>query len=258
MFWTRHLASVCLGIPLTVLLLPTRDTGGWCSVPKDRSKTILGTWSDACSCSIPCTCWRTGRSNVQHCLNVQVFQLDSLESVENSTFVLVGNSDGYWPPSQYVLYFDDGADPLLVRTLSSFFQTFYGAGPTRLSAVKLKQRVSPRRRHLEIPGILHYDIEAGSRTTVSDMIRGYLYEFLTEPEQWRTRELSYQPKLGHSSESKGTNALVARFRINPEYLEVSFTLSENSIFAADSSHLGCFRTDGTCRDHREGITQPWQ
>jgi hypothetical protein len=240
----RNITSVCLGILVTLCVMPLRDAGGWCSVPKDLSRAVSGTWSDACSCSIPCTCWRTGRSNVQHCLNVQVFQLDSLESVEKSTFVLVGNSAGYWPPSQYVLYFDNGADELLVRKLSSFFQTFYGAKPMPLSAVKLKLRVSPRRRHLEIPGILHYDIESGSRTAVSDMVRGYLYEFLTEPEQWRARELRYQSKLGRGGKSRGTNALVARFRINAEYLEVSqFTLSESRISMADSSHLGCVRTE---------------
>lgn len=177
---------------------------------------ISGVWSDACSCAIPCPCWETGRANVRHCLNVQVFEPTTHDSSNGeATFVLIGNSEGYWAPSKYTLYVSNSADALLVSTLTAFFGNYYGVGPEDLRKVAIKVETSPRTQRLEIPGVLHYSVESLPRTALSESISGHLYEFLLKPQQWKTHALTYQSETGAVIRYKGTSSLTAEFQIKP-------------------------------------------
>jgi len=217
----RRTRRVWLSALTAVLLLPMRDATSNQAAPNGSSDGISGTWSDACSCSIPCPCWQTGRANVPHCLNVQVFQ-PSVSSFPDgdSAFVLVGNSEGYWAPSQYTLYFDNSTEALLDGKLSGFVQKYYGISPASSKRVTIKVVVSPNMRRLEISGILHYHIESTHKAALSETVRNYLYDWLLKPEQWKTKVLSYRSGLGQVIEFKGTSSLVARFHLKPEDLQV--------------------------------------
>src|SRR5260370_11785389 len=109
-----------------VLLLPAQDIPRSRAVLSELPDGISGSWSDACPCSTPCPCWRTGKANVPHCLNVQVYQPDTSNfSGRKPAFVLIGNSEGYRAPSQYVLYVDDSAEAAVARSMTNFLQNVY-------------------------------------------------------------------------------------------------------------------------------------
>jgi hypothetical protein len=204
-------------------LLPIRGATGR-QAYKGPSGDISGTWSDACSCPITCPCWQTGRANVRHCLNVQVFQPSAANSASaEATFVVVAISDGYWAPSQsqYTLYFDDSADPLMTRRLNDFFQKYYGINSSDSKRVAIKMTVSRRARQVSIPGILDYNIEPIPQTTLSHAVRDHLYTWLVNAEQWRTKALRYHPARGRVTTYKGTNSLIGEFRLTAQELRLA-------------------------------------
>ncbi len=177
---------------------------------------ISGVWSDSCSCAIPCPCWETGRANVRHCLNVQVFQPKTHDlSYGEATFVLIGNSEGYWAPSRYTLYVSNSADALLVSKLNDFFGNYYGVGPEDLKRVAIRMETSSHTQRLEIPGVLHYSVESLPKTALSESVSDHLYEFLLKPKQWKTHALTYQSETGAVIRYKGTSSLTAQFQIKP-------------------------------------------
>jgi hypothetical protein len=217
-----------------LLLLPMRGVTRSQAVPKQVSDSISGTWSDACSCTISCPCWQTGRANVRHCLNVQVFQPNANASNPpntKTTFVVVGSSEGYWAPSQsqYTLYVDNSEDIAMIRKLSKFFQAYYGIDPLAPRRATIEMEVSRQVQHLKIPGILNYKIEPIPQATLSQGVRDYLYDWLVKPEQWRTKTLSYRPAGGHAVGYKGTNSLIAEFHITPENLQAARPIPASSL-----------------------------
>jgi hypothetical protein len=177
---------------------------------------ISGVWSDACSCAIPCPCWETGSANVRRCLNVQMFQPKTHDSSNGgATFVLIGNSEGYWAPSKYTLYVSNSADATLVSKLTDFFGSYYGVGPEDLRRVVINVETSAYTQRLEIPGVLHYSIESLPKTALSDSVSDHLCEFLLKPKQWKTHALTYQSETGTVIRYKGTSSLTAQFQIKP-------------------------------------------
>jgi len=85
--------------------------------------------------------------------------------------------------------------------------------------------MSGHSRHLEIPGTLDYRIESLTHATISENVRGYLYEWLMKPEQWKTRIVSYRSSSGEAAQYSGTNALVAQFRLTPADLQAGIGIS---------------------------------
>lgn len=201
---------------VTAFFLPMRGDAVGNAELGGSSAGISGVWSDACSCAIPCPCWETGRANVRHCLNVQMFQPKTHDSSNGeATFVLIGNSEGYWAPSKYTLYVSNSADALLVGKLSDFFGNYYGVGPEDLRRVAIKVETSSRMQRLEIPGVLHYSIESLPKTALSESISNHLYAFLLKPKQWKTHTLTYRSEKGTVTRYRGTSSLTAQFQIRP-------------------------------------------
>lgn len=213
MKFTNH---AWLSVLAALLFLPIRsDLSGQAEVD-GSSLDLSGTWSDACSCSIPCPCWQTGRANVRHCLNVQVFHPDTSGSSNGkAVFVLIGSSEGYWAPSRYTLYLDDSTDPMFARKVGAVFKKYYGADLATSRGVAIRMEITPRTQRVDIPGILRYRIESHPNIDISDSVSNYLYNWLFEPEQWRTTSLRYRSETGQVIEYKGTSSLVARFRLHP-------------------------------------------
>jgi hypothetical protein len=135
--------------------------------------------------------------------------------------VLIGNSEGYWAPSQYILYVDESAEAAVARNMANFLQKVYGVDSQVSRRVTIKNASSRHTRHFEIPGILNYNIESAFPITLSETVRDHLYGWLFKPEQWRTRSVSYRVPGAQVLEYKRTNSLIAEFHLTSENLQGS-------------------------------------
>ena len=166
-----------------------------------------------------------------HCLNVQVFRPNILKpSTRKKTFILIGWSEGFSAPSQYVLYVDKSADDIEIRRLAHFFHTNYGVDAQASKKAEMRDESSRNQLQIEIPGILKYQVRPLPATPLSDTVRDYLYSWLVKPEQWRTRIVKYRASENNETiEYKRTNSLVAEFRLGVNDLQQSPTGSSNPL-----------------------------
>src|SRR5271165_4625343 len=119
----RYMSLGILVVPV-LLLAGNSPAAGW--IPNSTNHLLSGTWSDACPCKPPCPCWRTRKSNVPACVNLQLYRPDSEQdnsrSASHSAFLLVGTPErSYQAPTSYVLYFDTHT-PEATRVSLVFFK----------------------------------------------------------------------------------------------------------------------------------------
>jgi hypothetical protein len=208
-------------------LAPLQSINGSPVRPEGIKEEISGNWSDACPCSVPCPCWRTGRANGPHCWNVQVFQLEK-PLTRRETLILVGSSEGYWAPSQYILYTDKTADDSGIRKLSGFFEANYGVDVRASRRAEIRDESSRGQLRIEIPGILKYYIEPSPATPLSGTVRDYLYSLVAKPAQWKTRLVKYQSRESESTiEYKRTSSLIGELHLDLKDLQRASTSFTN-------------------------------
>jgi hypothetical protein len=71
-----------------------------------------------------------------------------------------------------------------------------------------------------IPKILRYSVapqNAKVPEPLSSQVDGFLYPWLREPRQWRTRQLDYESNFNGHTQYEGTNSLTGKFDITSEY-----------------------------------------
>jgi len=181
---------------------------------------LIGKWSDACPCTIPCPCWKKSRANARRCLNVQVFHVDEGyfedRNLSGLTFVLVGiPSEDYDTPELYRGY---ASSPLTVDYIESLFATVFhlplARGAKAVSSVA--EQITNEGHSVDVPDLLSYRIGPGDGVEKPDADVGrYLYPWIRDARQWRVREVRYYSQGGDIIYS-GTNALAGTFLIGSE------------------------------------------
>lgn len=188
--------------------------------PFDRND-IAGEWSDACPCRIPCPCWKTSRSQVRRCVNVQVFHIEhgQYQGIDfaGATLVLVNTPEtDFDSPGSRILYVAqeyDKADG--ARALSRLFSDIFKLPPRRgIRFVRMNTIITYGRQVVAIPNVLTYVVsQSDGLSRPDDTVRDDLYSWLEEPKQWRTQKVSYLPE---KTQYQRTNALYGRFRVSVE------------------------------------------
>jgi hypothetical protein len=199
-----------LALILSVSLLP-RGSG---QVKRPRYH-IEGTWSDACPCHISCPCWRTQKAQARRCLNVQVFHIEKgyFEGSElaGATLVMIGMpSDEYGTPDLYRAYSDRSVGAPITPLFETTFGLQLARGTETVSSIKVK--IDPSMHSVTIPGLLSY-VVAGEAVRPTAEVEPYLYPWIRDARQWRTRHVRYTLS-GDEVMYSGTNALEGRFRIS--------------------------------------------
>lgn len=181
-----------------------------------RRPAVSGTWSDACPCAIPCTCWRDGKASVAQCLNIQMYAMESAENSPSKSapvIVLVGLPlAAFQIPQAQKIYVDERIPKQASERMVGLLRRAYGIAQLEVQEVKMVTEISRRRHIVRIPGLLRYEVELGTRP-ISDDVAGYLYDWLHDPAQWRTVNVEYSGTDGKIAFA-GTNAISASFRID--------------------------------------------
>lgn len=182
-----------------------------------KSEKPSGTWSDACPCKIPCSCWRSERASVARCLNVQIYAPrmtdGGISAKHGPVFVLVGvPAAPYLSPSSFSLFIDARMPKSTIEFMSDFFEDNYGIQPGTGRIVPIKTALRPDSQSVKIPGILNYEVRLSSQDVDAD-VRQFLYPWLDRPQQWETRAVSYTSTAGKVDKFSGTNALSAGFNL---------------------------------------------
>jgi len=168
---------------------------------------------------VPCPCWRRHRANAKHCLNIQLFHIGSgrYEDVNfaDSTFVLVAQPDEeYGAPFPHILYSDKTVEGQRAKIIGNLFREVFGLVPQRIEYAQFQTRITHNAHVAVVPGILKYDVVArlGRKAQPSGEVRGYLYSWLSDAEQWGVRDLEYRTAEGVTS-YRGTNSLSGSFHL---------------------------------------------
>lgn len=176
---------------------------------------LVGLWSDACPCRIPCPCWKSGKASAAFCLNIQLYDINQaiLKGVDkgNLQFVLIampmgslGISTPRWA------YVDSTMQQDKVQAVIELVQMLYGV-PVKVIPDKVVIRALPGLHEVNIPRVLTYKVRRreADEAKVDQSVASYLYPWLREPEQGLTELALYTPE-GEEIRYEGTNSLFAR------------------------------------------------
>lgn len=208
------LPKMVFAVALVILALEISTATGR-RISEDQS-VIIGTWTDACPCKVPCPCWRTGRSNVARCVNPQVFEIKTgdFKNVDlgGTTFVILNlPAFDFGAPSARVAYVDRNVDPLKVSALQIVIQRSIGnVQLVRSNNVLVKS--TRHRQDVNIPGVIAYTIVLPRDNQLSRQVRDHLYPWLSNGKQGIAYQVVYRDGDG-VVEYSGTNAMFARFRM---------------------------------------------
>lgn len=150
-----------------------------------------GIWTEACSCSVPCQCLRTGKANVPKCVTIEVYYFDSGiyegHRVGPATAALLGVAKTrYQAPGPDILYISDSADQQTIDAVKGVFSCMYGMLPhSGIRRSHLTVQTSPTRRIVEIPGTLYLEAMALKHSGAIATGGTLMYPWLANIEQWQ-------------------------------------------------------------------------
>jgi hypothetical protein len=190
-----------------------------------QTADLKGEWSDACPCSIPCPCWRSSKSNVRHCVNIQLFHIHHGAyngiDFDNSVFVLMNTPEGdFESPSPYLLYAPMKYQRNNITTLAQLFRERFKLSPRLgIRFVRIDADINATRHRVSIPQVLTYDVyaEGGLSSRLDNTVGPYLYPWLHATKQWRVQVVMYLP---NKVEYQATNALYGQFNIASSVKEI--------------------------------------
>jgi hypothetical protein len=211
----RHQLSLMVVLVLVFLQYGSRSNAMQLSSAR-AEEAMIGAFSDACPCRIPCTCWRTSKANVERCFNVHVYSVkpgpNAGSKARNSTFVFIGiPTRPYEAPAPYKLFVDESAPAKVVGQMSAFFYNNYGISSTVIERVPIQANVSQNSHSVIIPGVLTYKVSPSDKSLAPE-VRDFLYPWLHRPQQWEVRQVRYTSGSDNTDYS-GTNSVSAEFRI---------------------------------------------
>jgi hypothetical protein len=177
-------------------------------------KTYLsGTWSDACPCKIPCSCWKTLRSSASLCVNFQVFKIEDGvydgEDLAGVVFVVLNepgaSGEAPLPHTVFLPNLEKNKSAALEKAVNDLLNL----RTARVVHSAIKHVLNHNEQKVEIPGILKYDIYVNGNYPSKD-VSDHVYSWLSNPKQGHTKSVIYLPDGVKYSK---TNALFARFKI---------------------------------------------
>lgn len=178
---------------------------------------ISGTWSDACPCSIPCSCWKMNRSSAQLCVNFHVFRIRSGlydgTDLAGSTFVLVNlpRVPGERPvPDTLIIGM---ADAKTASAIENVVRHSFAFSPSNVSRTAMQYHETERTQELLIRGLLNYKISFEVERPLSDEVSENLYPWLSNTRQGIVKSVIYSPAAGKTVRYSDTNAISGVFRI---------------------------------------------
>lgn len=177
---------------------------------------IEGTWSDVCSCPVPCPCWRSQRSTVHRCVNFHVFRVTHGRyggiNLAGSTFVLLAlPAAEYHAPVANKLFIDEGLDKSKVLAIENLLGKYFGSIPVTRGKINLKQYGAVQ--EIQMPGVFSLRTSFPDDLNISSDVSAYLYPWLSNPRQGIVDKVVYIPSGGGIIEYSGTNAISAAFQI---------------------------------------------
>jgi len=180
-----------------------------------RAGFIVGQWSDACPCKIPCPCWRTRRSSSPNCVNVHVFRITDDESagtnLAGSVFVLLQiPRSAYAAPSPETLFLDRLTPADKSVAIETLIRSYFGAVKT--VRVPLRFSENEHGQSVQIPGVLTYRVRP-LREPPLQTVADYLYPWLSDPIQGVAVEVTYRVPGHKTIRYSETNSIFAQFRL---------------------------------------------
>jgi hypothetical protein len=210
--WLSH-ATVRLFTFATVLLALFSESGS------PLVGYVSEVWSDACPCTIPCTCWRTHRSSAEMCANFPVFKVLQGRyrgrELGGSVFVLLNlPSSPHRAPVANTLYIDSAVDEETASAIISLIGSIFA--PLHEARIHIQFVEGAKTQALIIPGLLEYKVNFTGDYNVSDEVLNYLYPWLADPRQGTVEQVAFYRSNNNVVQYSGTNAILARFRISTQ------------------------------------------
>jgi hypothetical protein len=184
-------------------------------------------------------------------VNPQVFHINKGRfrkyDLSNVTFVLIGLPEKSYGPPDFYRAFTTNPD----LPVNELFATVFGLPLERGAEIvsRLTVNVGSKSHFVRIPGLLEYDVsESPSHQHLSPLVDGYLYSWLTNPQQWSVRHVSYIDESGRIA-FENTNSLAGSFRVRSSgaagigYTRSGSDLAELAIFGArnQQNHSRCHK-----------------
>lgn len=178
---------------------------------------ISGTWSDACPCNIPCSCWSRRESSAQTCVNFHVFRIQSGwydgADLTGSVFVLLNLPKGPRQAPVPDTLFVAADDPRKAAAIEDGLKRLFGFTAPTVSRTSIQYFESGRKQKVSIPGLLSYEVSFEREQRLSADVSDNLYNWLSSPKQGSVESVVYSPTAGERVKYANTNAISAEFRI---------------------------------------------
>jgi hypothetical protein len=184
---------------------------------KNDKSYIIGTWSDACPCHIPCTCWGKQISNAQWCINFHVFSIRSGSyngvDLSGSVFVLLNlpSAPGQVPHPDSL--FISTGDARKAAAIQGSLKQIFGFAPPHVLRTHITYGEEDGEQRLSIPSLLLYSITFQPEQRMSADVSENLYGWASNARQGKVESVVYSPAGSQKVEYSNTNAISARFRI---------------------------------------------
>jgi hypothetical protein len=205
--------GVCGLLALLLTGLPVLKGHG---TPNGGPRDVSGAWSDACPCAIPCPCWRTHKSSVRTCLNIQTFQIGKgrYEGADLSGAAFVLLSLPVLPgeaPIPERLFVSDSATEKETHAIRALIER--QLGEVTVSRAPLRITADNDRVEASVAGVISYRVRAAGQAPPLAGVSNYLYPWLSDVKQWTAEEVTYRSPAGERTRYSNTNSLHGHFRI---------------------------------------------
>jgi hypothetical protein len=178
---------------------------------------VTGSWTDACPCKVPCSCWKGHVSSARTCVNFHVFRIRNGVfygvDLSGSVFVLANLPRAPWqepvPDTLFVTTHDDRTTCALQASLHRLF----GFTPRKVLHTAIEYHESRNQLTVRIPSLLLYKVSFKRKQTLSPDVSENLYAWLSNPRQGTAEIVKYSPKSGEKVRYSHTNAISGDFDI---------------------------------------------
>jgi hypothetical protein len=212
------------------MLAPILFSTLWLLSPKAPAWHIEGTLSEACTCSVPCTC-NFGEAPAPFHFCYAVIAMNIEKGDFNGTDISGLKLGGANGAKGYVFYIDDKASPAQESALKAISNEMIAKAwaanglkdPKKVPAefkligfqrAKITQEISPKANNIKLGDSggfqTNYIIGIDGKTPLR-VANNYTFNFKDPGIKGKTRFLKYKDKFGNSLDYNGTNANQGRF-----------------------------------------------
>lgn len=184
--------------------------------PLGSPSEVSGTWSDACPCAAPCPCWRTLKSSVRNCVNVQTFQVEQGRykgaDLSGAIFLLLSSSQrpGEAPVPER-LFIAESTTEVQANAIRALVER--QLGEVEVSRTRLTFVANGDWLEASAGSFISYRVRSAGRSEPKEEVKSYLYPWLSGVQQWISEDVTYRSADGKNLQYSKTNSLYGRFRI---------------------------------------------